>query len=329
MKVLFKLFGYLIRPIYRIKDYPVMYRGKNITLLNYGIFQAASGMSFSAISFYYLYLTGYEITFKMLSVSILFPMLMWSGAKLFYYFVWLEDLLENPRETLFQTGFSIHGAIIGAIIGAYIVSKFCSIPVLTVLDAVSFGALAGVFWGRLGCYNYGCCYGTPTAVPWAITYKNRDSKILRTRHYLASAKIHPVQLYAALLSISAFIATIYLLPLGLPKGAFISFFLLFHSLKRICLEKFRYDLSVGDEKNNKTLYTALLFVFVGLLLFVFVVDHEQDNATSFVMEVSWETFLNLFLNHPGVLIFTLIAGFLAFIGYGVHGKTLGTFPFIN
>jgi len=266
MKVLFKLLGYLFLPIYRIKDYPVMYRGKNITLLNYGIFHVVSGMSFSAISFYYLYLKGYDLTFKMLSVSILFPLLMWSGAKLFYYFVWYEDLVENPRETFFQTGFSIHGAIIGAIIGALILSKFCSIPVLTVLDAVSVGALIGVFWGRLGCYNYGCCYGTPTDVPWAIAYKNHNSKILRIRPDLACAKIHPVQLYASFLSLSAFIAIIYFLPLGLPKGAFISFFLLFHSLKRICLEKFRYDLSVGKKRNNKTLYTAVLFVVVGFLL---------------------------------------------------------------
>lgn len=104
-----------------------MFRGKNIALLNYGIFQAVCAMSFSAISFYYFFLKGYDITFKILSVSIIFPLLMWSGAKVFFYFVWFKALVKNPKEYLFQTGFSIHGGIIGAIIGAFIFSYFCNI----------------------------------------------------------------------------------------------------------------------------------------------------------------------------------------------------------
>jgi len=307
-----------------------MFRGKNVTLLYYGIFQAMSAMSLSAISFYYFFLKGYDITLKMLSVAILFPLMIWFGAKLFYYFVWFGDLVKNPKQYFFQTGFSIHGGIIGAILGAVIFSNLCNIPVLAVLDAVAVGALMGVFWGRLGCYNYGCCYGTPTDMSWAIAYKNNDSKILRTRPEMAGARIHPVQLYAAFMSLLAFIAAMYFLPMGLPKGALFSFFLLFHSLKRICLENFRYDLWTGNQKNKKTLYTALFFVFVSSLLIILIVmDHAQDNASHLIMEISFKTFLSLFLNHPGVFIFTIIAGFLSFVGYGIHGKTLGTFPFIK
>jgi len=100
-----------------------MYRGKDFTLLYYGIFQAVGAMSFFVTSFYYLFLKGCQITPSMLFLSVTFPLMIWLGAKLFYYFVWWKYLIKNPKEYLFQTGFSEHGGIISAIIGVFIFSS--------------------------------------------------------------------------------------------------------------------------------------------------------------------------------------------------------------
>jgi prolipoprotein diacylglyceryltransferase len=195
-----------------------MYRGKRITFINYGVFQAASAMSIFVTFYYYLFLKGYDVSFKMLLLSILFVFLIWLGSKFFYYFVWWKFLIKNPKEYLFQTGFSVHGGIIGGIVAAYIFSIICDIEILIVLDALSIGALTGIFWSRLGCFNYGCCYGTPTNVPWVISYTNMDSKILRINPNMQGIHIHPVQLYLAGLSLILFIFNIYLLQFGFRNG---------------------------------------------------------------------------------------------------------------
>ena len=57
------------------------------------------------------------------------------------------------------------------------------------------GIALGHVTGRLGCLAAGCCYGTPTNVPWAITFTNP----------LAAANVgtplgiplHPTQIYEA------------------------------------------------------------------------------------------------------------------------------------
>ncbi len=330
MKVIFNLLYYLLFPIYSIKDYPIMYRGKDFTLLNYGIFQATGAMSFFVTSFYYLLLKGSEITLNMLFLSILFPLLTWLGAKFFYYFVWWKYLIKNPKKYLFETGFSVHGAIIGGIIACFLFSIICNIELLLVTDAVGIGTLICIFFGRLGCYNYGCCYGTPTSIPWAISYTNTDSKILRINPNMKGVHIHPVQLYSAGLCLIAFITIICFLPSGFTNGIITAIFIIFHSLKRISLEKFRYDLYKSNEKNEKTFYTALVFACVGFLLMgKIIITQGTFNESFLVMEISLKTFYSLFQIYPNVIIFMIASGILAFIGYGIHGKALGTFPFFN
>jgi prolipoprotein diacylglyceryltransferase len=330
MKVILKPLYFLLCPIYSIKDYPIMYRGKDFTLLYYGIFQAAGAMSFFVTSFYYLLLKGFQITPKMLFLSIAFPLLTWLGAKLFYYFVWLKYLIKNPKKYLFETGFSVHGAIIGGIIACFLFSTICNIELLLVTDAASIGALICIFFGRLGCYNYGCCYGTPTSVPWAIAYTNMDSKILRINPNMKGVRIHPVQLYSAGLCLIVFITIICFLPSGSTNGIITAIFIMFHGLKRISLEKFRYDLYKGNERNKKTFYTALVLACVGFFLMgKIIITQGKFNASFRVMQASLKTFYSLFQIYPSITIFMVASGILAFIGYGIHGKVLGTFPFFK
>jgi len=330
MKVIFKPLYFLLFPIYSIKDYPIMYRGKDFTLLYYGIFQAAGAMSFFVTSFHYLLLKGFQITPKMLFLSIAFPLLTWLGAKLFYYFVWWKSLIKNPKKYLFETGFSVHGAIIGGIIAGFLFSIICNIELLLVTDAIGIGALICIFFGRLGCYNYGCCYGTPTSVPWAISYTNIDSKILRINPNMKGVHIHPVQLYSAGLCLIAFITIICFLPSGSTNGIITAIFIIFHSLKRISLEKFRYDLYKGNERNKKTFYTALVFACVGFFLMSkIIITQGKFNESLLVMQASLKTFYTLFQIYPNITIFMVASGILAFIGYGIHGKVLGTFPFFK
>jgi phosphatidylglycerol:prolipoprotein diacylglycerol transferase len=65
-----------------------------------------------------------------------------------------------------------------------------SLPALADIAAPVFAF--GLAVGKIGCFLAGCCHGTPTQVPWAVTFNHPDS--------LAEPKgvpLHPSQLYEA------------------------------------------------------------------------------------------------------------------------------------
>jgi phosphatidylglycerol:prolipoprotein diacylglycerol transferase len=56
----------------------------------------------------------------------------------------------------------------------------------------------GQFLGRIGCFMAGCCYGSPSTLPWAVTFTNPQTLCpLRV-------PVHPAQLYEAFLSLGVF-----------------------------------------------------------------------------------------------------------------------------
>ena len=69
-------------------------------------------------------------------------------------------------------------------------------------DTVAYAFPAAVAVQSLGCFFYGCCFGTPSGVPWAISYP-----VMSLAHYhqfnsglisygdTLSLPVHPVQLY--------------------------------------------------------------------------------------------------------------------------------------
>jgi phosphatidylglycerol:prolipoprotein diacylglycerol transferase len=59
-------------------------------------------------------------------------------------------------------------------------------------DLFALALPAGEAVGRVGCFFNGCCYGVPTALPWAV--------------YQHGAWRHPAQLYAAALALTLFAA---------------------------------------------------------------------------------------------------------------------------
>jgi phosphatidylglycerol---prolipoprotein diacylglyceryl transferase len=51
-------------------------------------------------------------------------------------------------------------------------------------DSFAVPVAAAIAIGRLGCFTAGCCYGTPTNLPWGVVFPNIDSQ-----------PRHPTQLY--------------------------------------------------------------------------------------------------------------------------------------
>jgi len=72
------------------------------------------------------------------------------------------------------------------------------LPWRLTLDALAVGMPLGQFFGRIGCFMAGCCYGSPSNLPWAVTFTNPQT-LCPIR-----VPVHPAQLYEAFLALIVF-----------------------------------------------------------------------------------------------------------------------------
>jgi len=114
------------------------------------------------------------------------------GARLNYlFFSDLSYYIENPWEILaiWKGGIALQGGLIGGLlVGIWYCWRY-RLPFWQVADAFSPGLLLGQAWGRFGDLLVGGEYGTPTDLPWAITFTDPRSQAP------LGVPLHPTQLY--------------------------------------------------------------------------------------------------------------------------------------
>lgn len=111
------------------------------------------------------------------------------GARLLYVLLEFGYYRQNPWEILNirAGGLSFYGGAVAGFYTAWWYVKRKGLDPWRIADvAVPYVALAYALV-RVGCYLNGCCYGTPTDLPWALACKEGDPFTLR----------HPTQFYAA------------------------------------------------------------------------------------------------------------------------------------
>jgi phosphatidylglycerol:prolipoprotein diacylglycerol transferase len=173
--------------------FPELLRIGPITVKTYGAFVAA-GFIFALI--YLLKRSGRE-GFSRGLVSDLSLYLLVSGiagARALYVLLNWEFYSRNPAETFYvwSGGLVFYGGlIVAAATGiAYLTVK--KLDVWRFADFVTPAVFLGMFFGRLGCFFAGCCYGKPCNFPWAVTFNSPISLAPQ------GIPLHPTQIYEAL-----------------------------------------------------------------------------------------------------------------------------------
>lgn len=122
------------------------------------------------------------------------------GAKLLMILTDLREYLADPRQlfsfSTIQAGGIFYGGLIGALIMATIYMRRKALPLLRTADVFAPGLAAGHAIGRLGCFAAGCCWGSPTRAPWAVTFTSPDAA--RVTGVPLDVPLHPAQLYESL-----------------------------------------------------------------------------------------------------------------------------------
>src|SRR5438067_9619596 len=101
------------------------------------------------------------------------------GAKLLMILVDFGDYARDPRllfslATLQAAGI-FYGGLIAALVVAYFYMRRMGLPMLGTADVLAPGIALGHSIGRLGCFAAGCCWGAPSHLPWAVSFKSQDA----------------------------------------------------------------------------------------------------------------------------------------------------------
>lgn len=84
--------------------------------------------------------------------------------------------------------------------------------------------------GRFGCFVNGCCYGTPTSLPWGVPFVQLDGRVLLC---------HPTQIYESLFHFSMAIVLLILLLSGRLRGHHLQLYLICYGVYRFLTEFIR------------------------------------------------------------------------------------------
>jgi phosphatidylglycerol---prolipoprotein diacylglyceryl transferase len=139
-----------------------------------------------------------------------------------------------PRDCLaalkfWQGGLTFYGGLLLAVPVGLWYARRKGLGVLRIADLTAPFIMLGLFFGRLGCFFGGCCYGRPTTVAWAVDFPRHRG-------------VHPTQLYEALGALALF-ALLYLVlrPRKRGHGQVFAAMLVLYGALRFLLEFWRAD----------------------------------------------------------------------------------------
>ena len=173
---------------------PVLFELGPITVYSYGVLLASAYL----LALYYSVRRARRFGLdanRVLDLGIYIIISALVGAKLLLLIVDFDHFWRQPAEiwTLLRSGGVFYGGLVLAfLVGLWYVRKY-RLPVWPVADAVAPSIALGHVVGRLGCLLAGCCYGTPTSLPWGVTFSDTfAASNVGTPLHVA---LHPTQLY--------------------------------------------------------------------------------------------------------------------------------------
>lgn len=158
-----------------------------------------------------------------------------------------------PRDCLlalkiWRGGLVYYGGFLAACAASLLFARANRISLWKVADLYGYGIALGLFFGRIGCFYNGCCYGKTTLGPLGVVFP-RGGAAWRQQMELgliaASAEalpVHPTQLYSALLNLGVFFWIYFLTrPNKRFDGQVFFMFILLKAVTRYLVEFLRDD----------------------------------------------------------------------------------------
>ena len=141
--------------------------------------------------------------------------------------------------SLLRAGGVFYGGLIGALVAIVVLLRRYGLPLLPTADVLAPSVALGHFFGRLGCFAAGCCYGHACDLPWAVTFT--DPLAREVSGTPLGVPLHPTQLYEAAFNLANWGFLAWLFRRRLPAGSVLAAYFVTYGAGRFVIETFRGD----------------------------------------------------------------------------------------
>ncbi|HOD67007.1 MAG TPA: prolipoprotein diacylglyceryl transferase [candidate division Zixibacteria bacterium] len=200
------------------------------------------------------------------------------GARLFYVLVHLDEFSGNWTRTFnpFSSsefgiaGLNLYGGVLAAIVASFVYLRAKKLSVLDTFDYFAPTLGLGLLFTRVGCFLNGCCFGTPTELPWGISFPEGSLPY----YIFSDAHLHPAQLYSSLYGGLLLIALHYVLRHRRFVGQAVALLFMIEAGFRYAIEYVRYyedemHLTVGSMHPTYNQLVSLGLFVLGLGLYLY------------------------------------------------------------
>ncbi|HWE49353.1 MAG TPA: prolipoprotein diacylglyceryl transferase [Bryobacteraceae bacterium] len=174
---------------------PYLIKFGNFSIPTYGVLVALAFLTALGLATRFARQRGIN-TEKIVNLGVYCALTGMLGAKLLM--IALDpDYRAHPLEifslSTLQSAGIFYGGFILAVAFAWFYMRAQQLPLWATSDLFAPGLAIGHGIGRLGCFAAGCCWGKPTHLPWAVTFRSADA----TTGVPLNVPLHPTQLYEA------------------------------------------------------------------------------------------------------------------------------------
>lgn len=186
------------------------------------------------------------------------------GSRIFYVIYFPDEFVNNPLEIIkiWKGGLVFHGGVIFALPVAIFLLKKYKLPTIQTIDTTALAIPLAHFFGRLGCFSAGCCYGKVCELPWAVIFKNAKS-IAPT-----NVPLHPTQLYESFSNLILFIILFTTRKKTDKEGLKTGIYLTGYGLIRFTVEFFRGDLRQIYLSLSTAQWISVFFASLGAIIII-------------------------------------------------------------
>lgn len=218
--------------------YPILFRIGPINIYAYGFFVALGIVTGAILCILKVRNSNIEISFEQAADLFFYTILSAIvGSRLLFVLINLKPFLRNPLDIfrIWQGGLIFYGGLTLAVGVSIWYMKRHQLPIWKLADLVSPPIALGLFFGRIGCFLAGCCYGKETSLFWGVVFTKANS-LARL-----NVPLHPTQLYDAANGLALFLFLSWFEKKKGFDGEIFSLFLLLYSVGRFFVECLRDD----------------------------------------------------------------------------------------
>ncbi|MCX7834810.1 MAG: prolipoprotein diacylglyceryl transferase [bacterium] len=183
---------------------------------------------------------------------------------------WLDAISPIQSDgTIGIAGLVLLGGVILSIVAVYLFSKRKKISFWLITDLLVPSLALGEFFGRIGCFLNGCCFGIPTHFFLGVVFPSTCAAGAQ----FPDTHIHPTQLYMSLTAILTFFILLIIESRLSRLGQLFGIYLIIYGITRFIIEDFRwYESSMILFQGNDWYITisqmlSIIMVIAGTAIF--------------------------------------------------------------